>query len=167
MPRCKQCDKPIPATITINGKLRNLCSRKFCLECSPFGSHNTRDLTKPRALPRSQRPNRICALCKGQEPAVTFYQTSNSNYCKKCFTRWKHERDTRVKKKAIEYKGGKCQRCGFVGHYAVFDFHHLRDKEMNWRMMCNSGWERARPELDKCELLCSNCHRLEHSSHKL
>ena len=30
------------------------------------------------------------------------------------------------KQQAIEYKGGKCEICGFTGHQAAFDFHHFR-----------------------------------------
>ncbi|MDD9952749.1 MAG: hypothetical protein OXR66_00260 [Candidatus Woesearchaeota archaeon] len=72
-------------------------------------------------------------------------------------------RDIVLKKKAIAYKGGCCKHCGYEEHYAALQFHHLRDKEASWNDMRNMGWEKVRKELDKCELLCANCHHIVHS----
>jgi hypothetical protein len=41
--------------------------------------------------------------------------------------RWKA-----LKVRMVEEKGGCCQKCGFTGHPAAFDFHHLRDKDVDW-----------------------------------
>lgn len=38
---CENCKKEFPAFAVIDGVKKPLYSRKFCLECSPFGSHNT------------------------------------------------------------------------------------------------------------------------------
>ena len=45
---CVKCQKEFPSWVTIEGKPRNLCSRKYCLDCSPFGSHNTKNLTNAK-----------------------------------------------------------------------------------------------------------------------
>lgn len=45
MKTCKKCKKDFPILLVINGKTRNLGSRNFCLNCSPFGQHNTRDIS--------------------------------------------------------------------------------------------------------------------------
>ncbi len=68
------------------------------------------------------------------------------------------------KQQAIEYKGGKCEYCGFIGHQAAFDFHHLdpKIKRFNWTKMRLQTWDRVLEELDKCILLCANCHRVVH-----
>ena len=42
---CKNCNKSFPFLIVVDGKIRNLGSRSFCLDCSPFGFHNTRPLS--------------------------------------------------------------------------------------------------------------------------
>src|SRR2546425_1489071 len=38
---CEACGKHFPAKQFVAGRLRSLYRRKFCLECSPFGGHNT------------------------------------------------------------------------------------------------------------------------------
>lgn len=42
MPFCRQCSVEFPNRVEVDGKFRVLHRRKFCLTCSPFGSHNTR-----------------------------------------------------------------------------------------------------------------------------
>jgi hypothetical protein len=71
---------------------------------------------------------------------------------------------TERKQWAIEYKGGKCARCGGVFHPAVYDFHHKdpTQKDFAPARALRLSIERAKAELDKCDLLCSNCHRLTH-----
>jgi hypothetical protein len=68
------------------------------------------------------------------------------------------------KNQAIEYLGGKCNHCQLSYHPAVFEFHHKNpaEKERDPSKMLNSSWDRLKAELDKCELLCANCHRLVH-----
>ena len=74
------------------------------------------------------------------------------------------------KKELIEYKNGKCSICGIEyngENGAIFDFHHVNseEKEFNPKRLINNGLtEKALKELDKCILVCSNCHRLLHNS---
>lgn len=69
----------------------------------------------------------------------------------------------------INYKGGECEKCLLKldnSHYCIFDFHH-RDpniKDKNFRSIRGWSWERIIKEIDECSLLCSNCHRIEHST---
>ena len=63
--------------------------------------------------------------------------------------------------------GGECARCKLettVYNIAVFDFHHKNEnsKEYDPSDMVNMSWERIKSELTKCEMLCSNCHRMHH-----
>lgn len=73
----------------------------------------------------------------------------------------------RRKAMAVNYKGGKCQICGYDSHYSALEFHHRTPAEKVFSLSCrelaNRTWEACKLELDKCDLLCSNCHReLEH-----
>lgn len=69
----------------------------------------------------------------------------------------------RIKERAVAYKGGKCQRCGYNKCLAAFDFHHrdpeAKDLSLGSRVL---RWETIRRELDKCDLLCATCHREVH-----
>lgn len=53
-----------------------------------------------------------------------------------------------------------CKVCG-EARYWVLDFHHKRDKETEVTKMLHSGFskEKILEEIDKCMVLCSNCHR--------
>lgn len=70
---------------------------------------------------------------------------------------------------AIKYKGGRCngESCAIVydgnNHY-LFDFHHIdpSKKDMDWQKTRLQTWDRCVKELDKCILLCANCHRQAH-----
>lgn len=66
---------------------------------------------------------------------------------------------------AVDYKGGKCQDCGGVFPNCCYDFHHLdpAQKDYHIAQLLNArGFEASKEELDKCVLLCSNCHRIRH-----
>lgn len=73
----------------------------------------------------------------------------------------------RIKKKAVEYFGGKCQKCGWTGNISVLEFHH-RDPSTKKFGLSNStttNWEKYITEAKKCDLLCSNCHAIIHSDY--
>ena len=65
----------------------------------------------------------------------------------------------------IELKGGKCSICGYNKCIEALDFHHIdpEEKEMNMSRGKSKAWNIVLKELDKCILLCSNCHRELHS----
>ncbi len=65
-----------------------------------------------------------------------------------------------VKRKAIDYKGGKCQICGYDKCVRSLDFHHVDPTKKDFAIseFKNRKIEKLKDELDKCILLCSNCH---------
>ena len=69
-----------------------------------------------------------------------------------------------IKKMLIEYKGGKCQRCGYDKCMRALEFHHLNPEEKDFHLSKNLSKSIAslKSEADKCILLCSNCHAEEH-----
>jgi predicted nucleic acid-binding Zn ribbon protein len=66
----------------------------------------------------------------------------------------------------IEYKGGKCERCGYNKNMAALEFHHVNPEEKEFpldaRRLSNTHIDRLKKEVDKCMLLCANCHREIH-----
>lgn len=87
--------------------------------------------------------------------------------CIECCRIANKKRSSKHKLQGIAYKGGKCVVCGFddVTRPEVFDFHHVdpREKEYTLGKMKSFSWEHIKEELDKCILLCGNCHRTMHS----
>lgn len=64
-----------------------------------------------------------------------------------------------------EYKKGKyCVHCG-IDDPIVLDFHHVRDKTISISDISRMKWgvKRTLEELEKCIVLCANCHRREHN----
>ena len=84
--------------------------------------------------------------------------------CTSCTTKYKKKRRNELKLKAIEYKGGKCFDCNEVFHPSVYDFHHIntKDREKRGDVIRDISWNKMTSELDKCVLLCANCHRIRH-----
>jgi hypothetical protein len=71
------------------------------------------------------------------------------------------KRRRKIKLMAIEYKGGKCQICGYNKYPGALDLHHIngqKDFGIGDKRYTRS-WERIKQELDKCILVCANCHR--------
>lgn len=68
------------------------------------------------------------------------------------------------KERAIEYKGGKCVVCGYNRSITAMEFHHLDPTQKDFGISSNSNraWDKIKEELDKCVLICSNCHREVH-----
>jgi len=66
----------------------------------------------------------------------------------------------------VDYKGEKCQCCGYDKYIGALEFHHIdpneKDFSLSHRGYCYS-WDKVKKELDKCILVCSNCHREIHA----
>jgi predicted HNH restriction endonuclease len=80
------------------------------------------------------------------------------------------KRRKKVRQMAVEYKGGKCQVCGYDKCTKALEFHHIKGAEKDFGIS-DRGYTRSlkkiRDELDKCILLCANCHREVHSGLQL
>ena len=103
-----------------------------------------------------------CTTC-GEIDKTKFYGKKRK-ICKRCQTTYNTEAGRKKKIKAVGYKGGKCKICGYNKCINALEFHH-RDpstKKENWDNMSGWRWERIIKELDKCDLLCANCHREIH-----
>ena len=125
------------------------------------GLHRTTigKLKKEFSIIIEKNKNTSCKLCKN----TIKDNERNRSRCSSCNTRI---RRYRAKTAAVKYKGGCCIKCGWTGPVAAFDFHHNNsDKEFNIGSAANKSWNVIKKEIDKCELLCSNCHKIEHSKH--
>ena len=72
------------------------------------------------------------------------------------------KRRRRLKTLAIAYKGGRCQVCGYNKYQGALDLHHLNHAEKGFGIADKGytrSWGKVKAELDKCVLVCANCHR--------
>lgn len=75
------------------------------------------------------------------------------------------KRRAKVKQLAVQYKGGKCEQCGYDSCIAALEFHHLDPNEKDFSISgkgITRSFEKIKEELEKCVLLCANCHREAH-----
>ena len=84
--------------------------------------------------------------------------------CKSCHNLETTKRGRDRKKALVKHKGGKCFSCGYDKCIAALEFHHKdpNNKDPNFKALRYWSLERAMQEVDKCYLLCSNCHREAH-----
>jgi hypothetical protein len=66
----------------------------------------------------------------------------------------------------IELKGGKCSECGYKKNISSLHFHHTNPEEKEFqldaRTLSNKSMNLLLIEVEKCILLCSNCHGEKH-----
>jgi 5-methylcytosine-specific restriction endonuclease McrA len=76
-----------------------------------------------------------------------------------------NKRRRRLKKLMVDYKGGKCQFCGYSKYVGSIDFHHINPKTKDFGLSMDQmyrSWKLTKKELDKCVIVCANCHREIH-----
>ena len=114
-----------------------------------------------------------CKRCDTTKTSDEFYRrrkgTDLSPYCRVCSKEQTVERQRALKLRAIAYKGGKCEKCGYDKCNAALEFHHLdpTGKDFSISKVKGTAWtEGIKGELDKCVMLCANCHREAHWKEK-
>ena len=109
--------------------------RKTCIKCSPLRKHFNSE--EERLI--NIRKRRVISVQK---------------------------RRHKLKQMSIEYKGNKCFICNYNKCKNALEFHHINPNEKNFSIGekgITRSWEIIKKELDKCILVCSNCHREIHS----
>jgi len=126
----------------------------------------------------------ICSKCKQTKPLTEFnkHKRGVHSWCKACVRErsreWYKEKNEIIKAKRKtyiqerkkwydEYKQTlKCSKCG-EDHPACLEFHHTNPKEKDFGIseafgQLNLSKEEILKEINKCEVLCSNCHKKFH-----
>lgn len=159
MKKCQMpgCDNLYPKSKRLNGKKINYQTRKYCFECSPKGQHKIRSRAK-----KYDAFHESCDLCS---KSLDYKTWRNRKRCNSCQVKI-HRIVTKIK--AINLLGGKCTECGWkpktIYEVSAIEFHHVNsDKDFEIGRVLNKKWETILPEILKCVLLCSKCHRIHHS----
>lgn len=75
----------------------------------------------------------------------------------------------RMRKRVADYKAERgCEDCGTTDP-RVLDLHHRDGEEKIMavsQMLSRRSWSSVKAEMDKCRVLCANCHRIEHSTNE-
>ena len=113
-----------------------------------------------------------CVVCgkklTGNQKKFCSVQCKNRQYSyEKYHTLYSRKNDENGAKTKYEYilkLGGKCSKCGYDKNLAALSFHHLRDKDftLTSRAFSRMPKEIIEKEIEKCVLLCQNCHHEEH-----
>ena len=159
----------------------DLSQRQVAGECGVSHSTirhylNKYNIKKNKSQPETSRKLKRCPSCDTSKPLTEFYRRSSrkvtrksssvGSWCKKCMTNQVVERQRRYKAEAVAYKGGCCQACGFDKYLGALEFHHLDPTTKSGDIVRFSKGPKdpiVKAELDKCVLLCANCHRMAHA----
>lgn len=111
-----------------------------------------------------------CGMCKEIKEKDAFYKRRDRNnmstsYCKSCTNTLTLNRKRNLKKLCVEYKGSKCEICGYNRCIDALHFHHLDPSVKEFGIATLRSYtfsENVKKELDKCQLVCANCHNEIH-----
>lgn len=94
---------------------------------------------------------------RGRDGSVTYKKV-----CKACWNKQESER-YRKKKEFVDAQKTQCKKCGDDRFY-VLDFHHIdpNSKKFTIGQFKKGSFKKLQDEIDKCVVLCANCHREYH-----
>jgi hypothetical protein len=114
---------------------------------------------------------KTCPSCKECKTIDKFYDRRGKKggavYCIVCSNDESRERGRRFKQKCVDYKGGCCQECGYNKYIGALQFHHLDPTQKDFalsKVKSHSFNDKIKGELNKCILVCANCHFEIHGS---
>ncbi len=175
MVKCIYCNKYFKRRTEINGVKVDTNRKIACLDCKPF---------KKRIL-------HTCLKCNNLIPKFGIYEDKIRNlrkrkYCLDCVPFGKSinrqynnrnplkgtkssEKRLELKIKIVEYLNGKCKICGYDKNYTALVPHHRDPQSKKFSFGGKiMPWDKIKEELDKCDLLCANCHaELHNPNHKI
>lgn len=129
---------------------------KVCTKCGPPAQPIDNFAIRNRA--RGTR-SPVCKTCQNVYGRA-HYQTYRAKYIQKA--RRRNAEQTRINTEfLVDYlRRHPCVDCG-ESDIVVLEFDHLRDKRAVVGDLVTSGYslEKVKREIDKCEVVCANCHR--------
>ena len=120
-------------------------------------------------LKTQPKTNFCCKFCGDKNHANSFSLNKKNgkfhcSLCMNCQRKMNSKNWRKNKQIFVDYKGGKCEICGYCKCIGALHFHHIDPtiKDTDWHLFKNRKLEKVKDELDKCKLLCANCHAEEH-----
>lgn len=155
---CKQCKEIIPARLHLDNKIHILVRRKYCLKCHPFGTYNNRTPVDEGG----NKPVLTCPICS-KTYVLGKPKGGTTKMCSSCRTR------TNIANMRTSYKkvaGEKCMKCGYNKCTQALQFHHIKPEDKSFIISYAYSRSKAKVinEINKCILICANCHAELHAS---
>ena len=145
--KCGNIQEVAQAKSIRTAKCRN-CNKHICLKCG-----------KEFLLPSGKGHKATRRFCYECLPYETTDRVGKNMY----HTLWKEYVIKQIKRRY----GTSCTICGYNKNYAVLDFHHINieEKEFSPAQLIHTSYDLDQifQELDKCVLVCANCHREIHN----
>ena len=141
---------------------KNSKKPKYCQNCWQIVKRQSRPNKeiKPTVIPKCK----VCDIIKTDQNSCKTKSGTFNTYCKKCSAELILIRTRRLKEKCVNYKGGKCEKCGYNQCLAALQFHHKDPNQKDFGIAGKTTFNDTMiRELEKCSLLCSNCHFELHS----
>lgn len=156
-----------------NGKTYWLCECSKCHSTKEIQGTHLRNNNFKNCCEIKEKEKRQCLIC-----GKSFFLKDKGyarKYCYDCspsqsevsrsavITQIRHS----IKKQLVDYKGGKCEKCGYNKCLGALQFHHINPEEKDFEITTKykEGFydmQEMYKEVDKCKLLCANCHAEEH-----
>lgn len=120
-----------------------------------------------RAVPREPNNMKKCTACLNELPLTSYrkcgvHKNGTQKYrgsCKDC------EKSV-ITDLIKEIHGDSCTKCGYNKCFKALDLHHLDSSQKDYQVSAMKGFPstKVKTEIEKCVLLCANCHREIHAS---
>jgi hypothetical protein len=103
--------------------------------------------------------------CSCGETDPNKFYGNKTTVCAKCHCKYTLLKGQENRVYILEKFGSKCSNCGFNKWKASLDVHHLDPSKKDSGFSTIRYWTRDKidKELEKCILLCRNCHAAHHS----
>jgi|694.fasta_scaffold50822_3 hypothetical protein len=108
-----------------------------------------------------------CPKCSEIKELNNFDKRPNGNvqsYCRKCCNDNRYSIIKQHKLTILNELGNCCSNCGYNKNTSALEFHHLEPehKDFHFGSTKTTNIDKIRKELEKCILVCANCHREIH-----
>ena len=162
---CKKCNQEFDTILRGETWREDIsCNRHYCFNCLPFKA-------KANVLSLERIPNsneKHCKKCNTIKLKTDFtsYKNGISGYCKECRRTDAYKIAKINKEWVVNLKGGCCEKCGYSKSLNALEFHHIdrnkKDLTISGSNLTKKNMEKIKIEIEKCILLCANCHRELH-----
>lgn len=186
---CKSCNQELNEDLFYKDKKRSTGYRCYCKSCEKKRNNSYEpNLHHRQKILDNLNGEKVCIQCKCVKSLDMFAKNKSNldgyrSWCRSCCKEYRDRNIEQYRQKGREYyqinkekiqnqnkiayeefkSGMKCIKCGESEAWCL-DFHHIKNRNGNDTVgklrKCANG--KAKEEIKKCVVFCSNCHRKFH-----